>query len=276
MTSNNRTADKRPAYVNFEAGTRNFELDVAMISSTEASPKSLFPGDQPLEQYKSLAPLSFVAVGLGLASALVLTTPLLAPLPVAGIVAGVAALRSIASSRGQLAGRSLAIAGLCLATFFLGLGLSRHLARQVILAQHAHKMADVFLTLLQEGKSKEAHQFRQSPALRITAPEAIAEYYDKNEEAAKELQGFVANSPIKDLILLGRDANLRFEGISSATQEGYNDLLVLKYSYNPDPTKPDERQSTWVHINRKYDESTKRHEWEIGGLQTTPPLGAEP
>jgi hypothetical protein len=31
----------------------------------------------------------------------------------------------------------------------------------------------------------------------------------------------------------------------------------------------------WVHINRKYDESTKRHEWELGGIQTTPPMGTE-
>lgn len=247
-----------------------------MTSSTAPSPKSLFPDEQPLAQYQSLAPLSFLAVGLGLASALVLTTPLLAPLPIAGVIAGIAALRSIASSRGQLAGQSLAIAGLCLATFFMGLGLSRHLARQGLLAQRAQEMADVFLTLLQEGKSKEAHQFRQSPSLRITSPEAIAEHYEKNQEAAKELQGFVANSPIKDMILLGREVNLRFEGVSSATREGYNDLLVLKYSYNANPQKPDERQSMWLHINRKYDESTKRHQWEIGGLTTTPPLGAEP
>src|SRR5205807_5504586 len=136
-------------------------------------------------------------------------------------------------SGGQLAGRSVAIAGLSLATFFLGFGLSRHLARQAILEQRAHEMADVFLGLLQEGRSKEAHQFRQSPSVRITAPEAIAEHYEKNAEAAKELQGFVSSDGIRDLIARGRDANPQFENIHSASRDAQTDMLVLKYTYEP-------------------------------------------
>ena len=58
-------------------------------------------------------------------------------------------------------------------------------------------MADVFLRLLQDGKTQEAHQFRLSPSLRITAPEAIAEHYEKNVEAAKELQTFVLRPALR-------------------------------------------------------------------------------
>src|SRR5436190_1666991 len=179
-----------------------------MTASTASPPHSLLPDEQPLAQYRSIAPLAVVALVLGIASALILTTPLLAPLPVAGIVAAIAALRAIGASGGQLAGRSVAIAGLSLATFFLGFGLSRHLARQAVLEQRAHEMADVFLELLQEGKSKEAHQFRQSPSVRISAPAAIAEHYEKNAEAAKELQGFVASEGVRGLIARGRGVNL--------------------------------------------------------------------
>src|SRR6266436_4047717 len=190
-----------------------------MTAPTVSPPKPLLSDEQPVAQYRSIAPLAVVTVGLGIASALILTTPLLAPLPVAGIVAAIAALRSISASGGQLAGRSVAIAGLCLATFFLGFGLSRHLARQAILEQRAHEMADVFLGLLQEGRSKEAHQFRQSPSVRITAPEAIAEHYEKNAEAAKELQGFVTSEGVKELVARGRDVNLQFEGFTSASRD---------------------------------------------------------
>src|SRR5256885_5271102 len=146
------------------------------------TPHGLLPDDQPVAHYRSVAPLAVVTLVLGFSSALILTTPLLAPVPVAAIVVGIAALRAIRTSGGQLAGRVPAIAGLCLATFFLGFGLSRHLARQSALEQRAREMADVFLRLLQEGRSQEAHQFRLSPVLRITAPEALVEHYEKNVE----------------------------------------------------------------------------------------------
>jgi len=244
-----------------------------MTAPTVSPPQPHLSDEQPVAQYRSIAPLAVVAVLLGIASALILTTPLLAPLPVAGIVAGIAALRSISRSGGQLAGRSIAIGGLCLATFFLGFGLSRHLARQYELEKQAHRMADVFLGLLQNGKSKEAHQFRQSPGMRITAPEAIAEHYEKNAEAAKELQGFVSSDGIRDLIARGRDANLQFESVHSATRDAQTDTLILKYTY--EPSSAADRKPLWVHINRKYDESTKRYEWEVGGVQTLPPMGVE-
>jgi hypothetical protein len=129
--------------------------------------------------------------------------------------------------------------------------------------------------LLEAGKSKQAHQFRQSPALRITAAEAIAEHYEKNQEAAKELQGFVSSPGIKELIARSRQADARFEEFISASRDGQTDMLVLKYSYDAGGSPPAQRQPLWIHINRKYDESTKRHQWEVGGVQNTPPLGTE-
>src|SRR5438128_216869 len=106
-----------------------------MTASTVLPPQPHLPDEKPVAEYRSIAPVALVAVGLGLASALVLITPLLAIIPCAAIVAGLVALRAISSSQGQLAGRAPAIAGLCLATLFLGYGLTRHLARQSLLEQ---------------------------------------------------------------------------------------------------------------------------------------------
>ena len=242
-------------------------------TSSPVSPR-LRSDEQPLAQYRSIAPLAIVAVILGVASALILTTPLLAPLPVAALVVGVAALRSIQKSSNQLAGQSVAIAGLCLATFFLGIGFSRHWFRQAELEQRGREMAGIFLQLLQDGKPREAHQFRLSPSLRITAPEAIAEHYEKNSEAAQDLKTFATSIGIKDLLTRGKEAETRFEGVASASRDGQSDLLVFKYSYLPVGEK-NERQHLWLHINRRYDESTKNHQWEIGGIQTSPPMGTE-
>jgi hypothetical protein len=245
-----------------------------MSASTVSKPPPLRSDEQPLAGYRSVSPLAVLAVCLGLASALILTTPLLALVPVAGIVVAAVALRAIGSSGGQLAGRVPAICGLCLATFFLGLGMSQHLVRQTVLEQRAREMSDVFLNLLEEGKAKEAHQFRQVASARITSPEAIAEHYEKNAEAAKELHGFISSPGVKDLIVRGHQADVRFDTVASAVRDGQNDMLMLKYTYLPSGSGST-RQGLWVHINRKFDEGTKRPQWDISGVTTEPPPGRE-
>jgi hypothetical protein len=228
--------------------------------------------EKPVAEYHSIAPLAIGSVGLGIAAALILTTPLLAPIPIGGIVVAVAALLSIRRSSGALIGAPLAIAGLVLSTFFLGWGLAQHLGRQTILEQRAREMADVFLDLLQQGRLREAHQFRQSPALRITAPEALAEHYEKNKEAASELQSFSLSTGVRDLVTHGKAADVRFEAVSSATHDGPTDTLILRYSYAP-TSDASERKPLWVHITRRYDDGSKRHQWEVGGIQDTLPYG---
>lgn len=223
-------------------------------------------------EYRSIASLAFVSLGLGLGSVIILLTPLLAPLPVGGIAAGIAALRAIRKSRGELAGSAIAIAGLSLSMFFLGMGLTRHLGRQGTLEQRGREMASVFLDLLMEGRVKEAHQFRQSPTTRITSPEAIAEHYEKNKEAAQELETFNNTAGVKDLVRRGKEADVQYESLHSATRDGKTDMLVLRYSYLPESNA--ERKPLWIFINRRYDEGSKRHQWDIGGIQNTPPFGS--
>jgi hypothetical protein len=245
-----------------------------MSAPTTTTSHPLLPDEQPVATYRSIAPLAVITVLLGVASALILTSPLLAPIPVAAVVVGIAALRAIRHSAGQLAGRVPAIVGLCLATFFLGFGLSRHLNRQVELERQALRMAGAFLQLLQEGRVQEAHQYRLTPSMRITATEALAEHYEKNLEAAKELQTFAASTGIKELIARGAKADCRYESVASASRDRETDMLILKYTYLPVSDTGD-RQYFWLHINRKFDESTKRHEWEVGGIANTAPTGTE-
>lgn len=228
--------------------------------------------EKPVAEYRSLAPLALVALGLGIAAALILTTPLLAPIPVAGMVVALVALRSIRQASGELTGASLALVGLALSTFFLGWGLAQHLGRQTILEQRAREMADVFVDLLTQGRLREAHQFRQTPSLRISAPEALKEHYEKNKEAAAELQSFSLSTGVKDLVTRGKDANVRFASVSSATRDGQTDTLILRYTYVQSATG-DERKPLWVHVVRRYDDGSKRHQWEIGGIQDTIPYG---
>jgi hypothetical protein len=243
---------------------------VTAISTTTDRP--LRPDEKPLAEYRSVSGLAVAAAILGVVSAVILVNPLLTPVPVAALVASLVALRSIGVSGGQLVGRIPALVGLCLATFFLGWGFTAHLARQSLLEERAKQAADGWLELLRDGKVEQAHQFRLSPAARLSSPEALAEHYKNNKEAAEDLQTFRSGSGVRDLTTFGADAELKFEGLASTLRDGFSDIIVLKYSY----ARPaGERQPVWVHTTRRYNETTKRPEWEISGLSTTPPQGSQ-
>jgi hypothetical protein len=241
-----------------------------VTASTVTSDRPLRPDEKPLAEYRSVSGMAVAAAFLGIVSAVILVNPLLVPVPIAALIAAVAALVSIRNSGGQLVGRLPAIVGLSLATFFLGWGITAHLARQSLLEQRAKEAADGWIELLQDGKAEQAHQFRLSPAARLSSPEALAEHYKSNKEAADDLKAFMSSTGVRDLLTFGADADVRFEELANSLNEGFSDILVLKYSY----AKPaGERQPVWIHVTRRYDESTKRPEWEVGGLNMSPPQG---
>jgi hypothetical protein len=69
----------------------------------------------------------------------------------------------------------------------------------------------------------------------------------------------------------GKDADVQFESVQSATRDGQTDMLVLKYSYLPETNG--QRKPLWIYINRRYDDGSKRFQWDVGGIQNTPPFG---
>lgn len=223
-----------------------------------------------------LSATAWLSLAFGVGAVLVLVSPLLSLLGLAGSVFGVIALRAIGRSEGQLSGQSLAWTGLCLSVFFLGLGLTQHLTRQSLIEQRARELVDVWIGLLAEGKAQQAHQFRRPPAQRIRSPEALQEHYATSKEASQELQSFVSAPGIRELLQHGAEADARFEQVVSAVREGSNDLVLLKYSFVTDRSHPDYRQPLWIYVHRRYDEGSQHFQWEVGAVQTTPPPGVEP
>src|SRR5262245_37373306 len=97
----------------------------AVSPSQRSSPHGYHPDDQTLARYSAISRAALLALFLGLASALVLVSPLLVIVPLAAAAIAIVALRQIATSGGQYTGRWSATAGLCLAMLFAGWGLSR-------------------------------------------------------------------------------------------------------------------------------------------------------
>jgi len=244
-----------------------------MAAPTAMPAPSLRSDELTVAQYRTISWSAVIAVILGLASAVALVSPIFSPVAVAAVVVAILALRQIAASEGQLIGRAVAISGLCLATLFFGWGVGRYLTRQWALEENARRTADVWFQLIQSGRLREAYQFRLPAAARIMSPEALAEHYTQNQDAAQELAQFLANPLINELVSLKDRANVRYEGARS-TRNGLVDRMVLKYTYER-PAAPDHRQPMWIHLTRQTDENSRRPEWEIEASQTLPPAGQE-
>jgi hypothetical protein len=209
--------------------------------------------EQALVEYRSVSKLALVALGLGLASALVLINPLLAPIPLLTIVLAAFSLRSIHQSGGQVVGRAPAIFGLCLATFFLGWGVAARFSRAVTLETHARGLADAWLKLVSEGDLQQADQLRLPGHNRMVSAAGRREFYDKNPDMAKSMDDFFATPPLREFVTQGKAAKYQFEALDSAERAAYFDRVVLRYSFG-DPQAEGGRRSLLITVKREVHE----------------------
>ncbi len=232
-----------------------------MSASTIPTSDELHPDEQQLAGYVAISRAAVGALLLGFASPLILTSPLLLVVPLAGIVTAAVALRSIAASQGQLRGQWLATIGLCLATLFLGWGVTRQLSRQAILVEEAEQFANAWLELVRQGKLQEADQFQRERLQRITSPDALAEHYTKDREAAKALQELFASEPLKSFSTMGRAGSFRFDSVASQARTALSDDVVLKYQFTlSGNTSP---RNLWITVARIRDASHGTADWIV-------------
>jgi hypothetical protein len=181
-------------------------------------------------------------------------------LPLAAIAVALISLRRIGASEGQLTGRLPAVAGLCLATFFLSWSLSQRFGREIILEGHARQFAEAWLNLVASGDLQQAHQMRASAHSRVMTPAARQEYYDKNPESLKDLKDFFAASPVKEFVAAGQNVDFHFESAAGYERAGSVDIIILKYVFQ-------DRRGTstpiWISVKRELDADEDRSDWQI-------------
>ena len=233
-----------------------------MTASVAPPADSLRPDERPLAEYRAVSRMAIFALLLGGASALTLIHPLLSIVPLAAIACSVVAVRAIATSDGQLVGKRLALAGLCLATLFLGWGLAQYTVRQAALVGQAQRVCDGWLALIRRGELQAAHQLMQPAGQRLSSKEALAKNYEANEEARKNLQSFVSAAPIREFILLGPESQFRFDSVAAQYREGFMDYVILKYTFGG-AGESSAGTPIWITVMRSVDEKTGTAEWMI-------------
>lgn len=120
---------------------------------------------EELPDYRPVSKLAVAALVAGLASCLVLFTPLAAMLPLVAIVLAVVALAEIRKSEGRLAGRWPALGGLALAIGFVSQTFATTLVDGLVAKQRATATAESWVTAIREG--------RFDDALSVSSPRAL-------------------------------------------------------------------------------------------------------
>jgi hypothetical protein len=224
-----------------------------------------------LPTFDNYRPLSVGAIGallLGLASAAVLVTPVLAIVPLAAIVAAVIALRAIAAAPQALGGKSLAVAGLCLAMLFLGWGLARHFHHQAHVRETAREFADDCLKILATGDLPRAYQlhvareYRQDPRSIKARPKL-----SKDGEEDFGMISFFDDSAMKKFLAAGPDVKFQFEEVALQSRDSLADEITLQYQIDT----PKERFPLFVTVRRTFGNVFRKPDWELHSVLHEPP-----
>jgi hypothetical protein len=240
-----------------------------MSATIMPPPDELHPDDGQLAGYVAISRSAVAALALGVASPLILASPLLFVVPLAGVVLAAVALRGIAASEGQLKGRWLATIGLCLATLFLGWGVTRQFSRQARLVEGAERFAGGWLELVRQGKLQEADQLLRERLQRISSPDALAEHYTKDREAARNMQMFFDGEPLQSFRTLGAAGSFRFNSLAGQSRSNEGDELVLKYDF--DGGDGSSQRSLWITVARTYDARRGTSDWIVRRVEARAP-----
>jgi hypothetical protein len=243
-------------------------------SSDNIHADELRPDEKQLAGYVAISRLAVAALALGLASPLILVSPLLVVVPLAGVAVATVALIGIAASDGQLKGHWLATLGLCLATLFLGWGVTRQLSRQAFLVEEAERFSIGWLKLVQEGKLREADQLRRDSLSRIRIEDALREHYEKEREAAEELQSFFDAEPLKSFRTIGPSGTFRLVSVAGQSQHGNTDDVALQFEFAAsDGNKSDGNapRQLWITVARTADLKHGTADWVVRSVDRTSP-----
>ena len=203
--------------------------------------------ESPQAPYHSVSALAIFALVMGLLSPLAFAHELLWALPLTGIAIAVVAIARIDRSEGALVGRRAAVLGLAI-SLVCGLGaITQAATRRLWLAHRAERMAERFVDLLREGKSREAHQLWTRPQLRLLPGGDLEALYAANPAATKDYELFLDRDVIKDLLSLIDEAEVEHQKTRLTFSERHRDYLMVFYRlHGPTTTGQIDKQIKFV------------------------------
>lgn len=130
-----------------------------------------------LQDYRPISPLVILACIAGLLSLLAVVHPLLWFVPAVAVVLSACAIRQVSAAHSRYSGRLAAVAALCLAALVGTYAPARAISLERELYARAQPYVKEWISLIQQGRYEEAHQFTLALSERFQGPGALEAYY---------------------------------------------------------------------------------------------------
>jgi|GEM_PF-5270317 hypothetical protein len=199
-----------------------------------------------MQDYKSLNVIAVLAFLLSLVTPIALMNVFFGGfIAFPAIVLSLSSLSSINKNIDTQTGKSWAVAGLLIASFFASFGMARHFSRKSTLAGLAHNCAGEFLDHLKKGELYSAHQLMIHPHERRHPNVSFELFYEKNPAAKKSKESVQSRYPLSQIIAVidstkestGQnesrgDVQFEYVGVTELFEELGWEVIILRFRMN--------------------------------------------
>lgn len=201
-----------------------------MSKSAESTvpPDYQYDDVQAVAAYRGISPMAVLALVLGLASPLAVFNHFLLILPILGTIVALLAIRRIAASEGELAGRRLALAGLALAVVCATALLTRDAVSKQVVAGQAAPWAEEWCRLVMADRHEAALELTRPLETRRAIDQSLLEYYQTNENAKQELAKFRESEVVQLLTEAGEDARIVPAEVQGLVRDARGNFTLLQ------------------------------------------------
>lgn len=193
-------------------------------------------------EYQSVEPWAIVCLLLGLLSPLAMIAPVIWIVPLLGLVAGGVALARIRREQ-ERSGRALALIGVALSMLFIIAPTARLASAFILLRNQPLPIVNKFFEYLREGHPEKAVTLGWTPDYRAGLGDDLWLFFRSDAEAKRDLRRFTSQPPVRLLLSLGKDAQVRHYSTTRLGVSG--NVAQVEYWYAVTFVDDDEKKKTF-------------------------------
>ncbi len=235
----------------------------------DAAPTLREHPESELTQYRPISILAMGALTCGVLSITAFAYPLLWIVPLVGVTIGAISLWRVDHAEQPLLGRSMALAGLILSVTFGVAAPAQRVTHDYWIGARARRLAEQFFGLVQTDPT---HAYRLMFRSQHKGPPERPVNGQAPEKPRSDLEVFLSENPIADLIKLGR--NLRYEHVATEVTpfEGGRQAVIVAYDVTDAEHSTARPLKVAFYQQRNFDSQGIEH-WfvlTVSRLQTSP------
>jgi hypothetical protein len=234
------------------------------------------PEENDVVPQRALSWLALPSLILGLASPAALLGPVAWILPLAGVVLGWLALRSIARQPDLLCGRGLAWAGLVPALVFGAWAPSNYYLRQAWLSAQARQHARQWIELVASGQRYAAHQLHLRQLQRRSPSDSLESAY-ADRQARQDFEDYFRREPMRKLLEIGPQGHVRYVRdvriLSSGSSSHREDIVIQRFALDYRQDGQPACLDLYVTMLRSREAGKSEAHWRMEDIADRPPRG---